>query len=101
MHIKSISGNRSKQRLPVVGGSQNPGQPTKQELSGMAPDPRPGVQAAEARAAALPARKAALQKRWAAYPLIDVGGGPWRVLEDCPAPRHNTGVAGRGRARPA
>lgn len=38
------------------------------------------------------------QKRWAHYPLIDIGGGPWRVLEDCPAPRHNTGIAGLGRS---
>lgn len=32
------------------------------------------------------------------YPLMEVGGGPWRVLETCPAPRHNTARAARGAA---
>lgn len=29
-------------------------------------------------------------------PMRSVGGGPWRVLAECPARRHNTGHAARG-----
>lgn len=66
-------------------------------------DERPEVLAAEARARALPPlgpkdhARGASGKRWAAYPLQIVGGGPWMVLPNCPAPRHNTLTAGRGR----
>lgn len=33
------------------------------------------------------------------YPLLDIGNGPWLVLENCPAERHNTYAAARGYAR--
>lgn len=35
--------------------------------------------------------------RLARTPLAIVGYGPWRVSGDCPAPRHNTLIAARGR----
>lgn len=66
-------------------------------------DERPEVLAAEARARALPPlgpkdhARGASRKRWAAYPLQIVGGGPWRTVDNCKAERHNTLVAGRGR----
>lgn len=42
------------------------------------------------------AQRAAYRRR---FPLADIGNGPWRVLADCPAPRHNTYAAARGWAR--
>lgn len=66
-------------------------------------DERPEVLAAEARARALPPlgpkdhARGASGKRWAAYPLQIVGGGPWLVKDTCKAERHNTLTAGRGR----
>ncbi len=43
----------------------------------------------------------AAARRWAKrrelYPLIDIGGGPYMVLPECPADRHNTMTALRGK----